>query len=120
MGSLMDDSNSRLSVDPGSFRETKRMKALLPLPMHRHRKYYNLQDCAAGPSTVNDSLADLLKSSVDSAARRDANLSAADAKELESGASSVCDVTSWLDHWLAAFGRSALDPTQDEATIRRC
>ena len=80
MGSLMEDSNPRLSVDQGSFRETKRMKSLLPPPMHKHRKYYTLQDCAAGPSTVNDLLADLLKSSVDGAAKRDVYLSSADAK----------------------------------------
>ena len=118
MSSLMEDSNSRLSLDQGSFRETKRMKAWLPPPMQKHRRYYSLQDCVAGPSTINDSLADHLKSSVDGAARSDISLSSADAKELESDASSVCKVTSWLDHWLTAFGQSALDPSRDEATIR--
>ena len=28
-------------------------------------------------------------------------------------------MTSWLDHWLTAFGRSVLDPNQDETTIHR-
>ena len=70
MGSLVENSNAHLALDQGSFREAKRMKSLLPPPMQKHRRYYALQDCGAGPSTLSSSLADHLKLSVDSAAKR--------------------------------------------------
>ena len=119
VGSLVNDANAKLSLDRGCFREARKTKALLPLPLPKQKKYYLLQGVSTGASTVNDSMADLLKSSLDSAAKKDVVLSSADAKELESGASFACNASSWLDHWFTAFGRLALDPTRDEATIRR-
>ena len=68
---------------------------------------------------INDSMVVLLKSSLDSVGRRDVVFSSTEAKELESGVGSMCAVTSWLDHWLNAFGRSAMDPAKDAASIQR-
>ena len=119
MVSLVEDVNARLSVDKGCFREQKKIKGLLPPPMSRHRRYYQEERCSGTPPTLNDSMSTLLKSSMDKAAKKDVSFTAAEAKELDGSASSMCAVTSWMDHWLNTFGKSALDPTSDEASIRR-
>ena len=119
MESLVADANARLSLDRGSFVERKLSKGLLAPTMQRHRRYYKEQDVLDVSPTLNDSMGDLLKSSLDKASKKEVSFSAAEAKELEACASSISSVTSWLDHWLTAFGRSALDPEHDEASIRR-
>ena len=119
MESMIEDANARLCQDPRSFKEQKKVKGLLPNPTVRHRRYYVEKGCSVSMPTTNDSMADLLKSSTDKVSKNDVVYSATEAKDLESGASSSCAVVSWLDHWLMAFGRSALDPTCDEASIRR-
>ena len=119
MESLISDVNARLSLDKGCMKEQKKVKGLLPAPLPRHRRYYQESGSAGNPPTLNDSMAELLKSSLDKASKKDVFFSAAEAKELDGSISSITSVTSWLDHWLSAFGRSALDPTKDEASIRR-
>ena len=119
MESLIADSNARLSLDKGSLKEQKEVKGFLPVPMARHRRYYQELDCSDVPATLNDSMADLLKSPADRVAKKDVSFSAGEAKDLDASLGSVCAVTSWLDHWLNAFGRSSLDPTRDETSIRR-
>ena len=119
MESLVMDDNARLSQDRGCFKDCKKTKGLLTAPMIRHRKYYKLEGSTDTPTTINDSMADLLKSSLDTVAKRDVVYSATEAKELESGVSSMCITASWLDHWLNAFGRATMDPARDMASIRR-
>ena len=119
MESLIADSNALLAQDKGSFRELKKVKGFLPAPLARHRKYYQEEGCSSVPAALNDSMTDLLKSSLDTVAKKNVFFSAAEAKELEVSLGSICSVTSWLDHWLNAFGRSSMDPTRDEAAIRR-
>ena len=119
MESLISDANARLSLDKGCLKELKKTKDLLPAPMKRHRRYYLEQGCADAPATLNDSMADLLKLSTDRVAKKDVSFSATEIKDLDASLGSVCATTSWLDHWLNAFGRSSLDPTRDEASIRR-
>ena len=69
MQGLVEDTNARLATDQGSFQETKRMKGIFPFPLQVHKKYYPQQDVMAGPSQVNDSMADLV-SSVDATGKR--------------------------------------------------
>ena len=118
MESLVADANAKLSLDRWCCKEQK-VKGLLPVPLPRHRRYYLEQGSSSTPPTLNDSISELLKSSLDKASKKDVIFSAAEAKELDGSVSSITAVTSWLDHWLNAFGRSALDPTRDEASIRR-
>ena len=79
----MDDTNARLSSGKGSFRETKKIKGLFPFSSQSHRRYYPQQDVVAGPSQMNETMADPLVSSVDATGRKDVVFSAAGAKDME-------------------------------------
>ena len=119
MESLAADANARLSQDKDSLKEQKKSKAILSAPLARHRRYYREEGRAGASPTLNSSMSDLLKLPLDQAAKKDVVLSVAETKEFEAGIDSSCSAVSWLDHWLNAFGRSALDPTRDEVSIRR-
>ena len=119
MDSLIGDTNARLSLDNDSFREQKKVKGLLPPPWLRHRRYYEVQDGSTTPPTLNDSMSTLLKSPLDRVAKKDVSFSAAEARDLDGSTDSLCSVISWMDHWLNAFGRLALETSSEKPTIRR-
>ena len=116
--SLVEDANAVLALDPGCFKETKKRTLIQP-SKPRRRRYYTELGCSGNPATLNTSMTDLLKVSLDRASKKDVSLSVAEAKELEGSISSSRAITSWLDLWLRAFGRSTLDPTVDVASIKR-
>ena len=120
MASLVTDANAKLSLDKGSFKELKKTKALLPPAWVRHRRYYEEIDCATSPPSLNDSMATLLKSPLDRVAKKDVPFSATEAKDLDGSIMSLASVVSWLDHWLNAFGRLALDPTHPPPLTGGC
>ena len=88
---LLDDTNLVLS----KFLEDQTVHGFLPMPGHRHRKYYCTSSSSfPGPYSVQAS----------EARKRSVSLSASQVASLETMLSGVCEVSSWLDWWLSTCG----------------
>ena len=64
-------------------------------------------------------MVDLLRSPVDTVAKKDVSFSAAEAKDLETALGVSCSIVSWMDLWLLAFWRAANDPSMDRSNLKR-
>ena len=99
--SLLDDTNLALA----KFLEDQTMHGFLPVPGHRHRRYYRTSSSSfPGPYTVPPGVTSITLEKVSEAKKRSVALSASQVSSMEAMLSGVCEVSSWLDWWLSTFG----------------
>ena len=99
--SLLDDTNLALA----KFLEDQTMHGFLPVPGRRHRRYYRTSSSSfPGPYTVPPGITSLTLEKVSEAKKRSVALSASQVSSMEAMLSGVCEVSSWLDWWLATCG----------------
>ena len=98
LSSLLEDTN--LALD--KFLEDQTVYGFLPVPGHRHRRYYRTSSSSfPGPYTVPPGLASITLDKVSESRKRSVSLSHSQVLSLETVLSSVCEVISWLDWWLS-------------------
>ena len=99
--SLLENTNSALS----KFVVNQTVHGFLPIPGHRHRRYYRTSSFSfPGPYSVPPGLAPLTLERVSESRKCSVSLSRSQVSCLETMLSSVCEVTSWLDWWLSTCG----------------
>ena len=99
--SHLEDTNLALS----KFMEDQTVHGFLPVPGHRHRKYYRTSSSYfPGPYTVPPGLASITLDKVSESRKCYVSLSHSQVSSLETMLSSVYEVTSWLHWWLSTCG----------------
>ena len=99
--SLLDDTNLALS----KFLEDQTVHGFLPVPGHRHRRYYCTSSSSfPGPYTVPPGITLITLEKVSEAKKHSVALSASQVSSMETMLSGVCEVSSWLDWWLSTCG----------------
>ena len=99
--SLLDDTNLVLA----KFLEDQTVHGFLPVPGHRHRRYYRTSSSSfPGPYTVPPGVTSITLEKVSEAKKRSVTLSASQVSSMEAMLSGVCEVSSWLDWWLSTCG----------------
>ena len=99
LSSLLEDTDLALA----KFVEDRTIHGFLPVPGHRHRRYYRTSSSSffPGPYTVPPGLASITLDKVSESRKHSVSLSHSQVSSLETMLSSVCEVTSWLDWWLS-------------------
>ena len=91
--SLLDDSYLALS----KFLEDQTVHCFLPVPGHRHRRYYRTSSSSfLGPYSVPPGVTSITLEKASEARKRSVSLSASQVSSLETMLSRVCEVWSWL------------------------
>ena len=81
-----------INADLSKFLEDQTVHGFLPVPGHRHRRYYGTSTSSfPGPYTVPPGLTSI-------------SLSASQVSSMETMLSGMCEVSSWLDWWLSTCG----------------
>ena len=87
------------------FVEDQTVHRSLPVPGHRHRRYYRSSSSSfPGPYTVPPGLASITLDKVSESQKCSVSLSHSQVSSFETMLSNVCEVTSWLDWWLSTCG----------------
>ena len=99
--SLLDDTNLALS----KFLEDQTVHGFLPVPGHRHRRYYRTSSSSfPGPYSVLLGVTSITLEKSSEARKSSVSLSASQVSSMETMLSGVCEVSSWLDWWLSTCG----------------
>ena len=99
--SLLDDTNLALS----KFLEDQTVHGFLPVPGHRHRRYYCTSPSSfPGPYSVPPGVTSITLEKASEARKRSVSLSASQVSSMDTMLSGVCEVSSLLDWWLSTCG----------------
>ena len=78
------------------------MHGFLPVPGHRHRRYYRTTSSSfPGPYSVPPGVTSITLEKASEARKRSVSMSASQVSSMETMLSGVCEVASWLDWWLS-------------------
>ena len=101
LSTLLLDINSALS----KFLEDQTVHGFLPVPGHRHRRYYGTSTSSfPGPYTVPPGVTSITMEKASEVKKRSVSLSASQVSSMETMLSGMCEVSSWLDWWLSTCG----------------
>ena len=98
---LLTDINLALS----KFLEDQTVHGFLPVPGHRHRRYYSTSSSSfPGPYTVPPGITSITLEKASEVKKRSVSLSASQVSSMETMLSGMCEISSWLDWWLSTCG----------------
>ena len=101
LSTLLLDINSDLS----KFLEDQTVHGFLPVPGHRHRRYYGTSTSSfPGSYTVPPGVTSITMEKASEVKKRSVSLSASQVSSMETMLSGMCEVSSWLDWWLSTCG----------------
>ena len=94
-----------INADLSKFLEDQTVHGFLPVPSHRHRRYYGTSTSSfPGPYTVPPGLTSITMEKASEVRKCSVSLSASQVSSMETVLSGMCEVSSWLDWWLSTCG----------------
>ena len=91
-----------INADLFKFLEDQTVHRFLPVPGHRHRRYYGTSTSSfPWPYTVPPGLTSITMEKASEVRKRSVSLSASQVSSMETMLSGMCEVSSWLDWWLS-------------------